>query len=994
MRSYIRIVTVCFLASLLYCPLFAQNSPGRVKLEASFDQLLTESQNYIREGLYEQAQNSLLQILKTARTPQEKMTATFKLAEVEANLGDLSRAYNYYNQSLILAKETGDEKTAEYCQKSIEIIDVYNKAKKLRQENHFEEAVSFFNEAITYCDEINNSILKCKALRQQSYNYLNLNKLKQFMENNLKANEIAKRLNNVVEMIITFTNIGHYYFLIDNINLAMENFDSAILLSNREGLPPDIIFDAYYNGGVIKLYIGQYDKAIEYLNTAMGLVSADKSSQNYAACLINLGYTYIKRALTAGNREDYDRALEYFNQALAAAEQVGNEAFEVAVLNNIGSLKAHLEENLDALYYLNKARNLAEKIKLNSYLVSIYTNIGIIYSRQGDYQNSSLYYDKAINLALSENENRTLWESYLEKGNLLKKQGKLAEAQFYYLNSINIIETLRSKLTMEEDKASFLGSDKRLNAYHNLIDLLINLNKQKGEPTYLAQAFNFMERAKSRAFLDSIDSSSLEKEMPVDIKLVNQEKEVMSDMSRLYTRLITPDLSEKERGEILQEVKSLEARLDNIKRQIRSENPAYANLTFPEIITYEQASKEFIKGKTAIFTFVIGDDSAYAFALTNRGLKVYPVPTRRELRSRVTNHRRAISDIDNKDFPTGQELYELLLKPGLVDGIKNLIIIPDDILNLLPFETLLTADQNSDWLIKKYTVYYAPSLSSLRELAHRQNRKNRPKPQHNLLAVGDPYYGDLEEKYPELSTKAIFQDFYTLTDLKFYRLRYSHEEVKRISSLIPRSTVLEREKASEDLVKSANLADYKIIHFAAHGLIDDQKPARSAIILTLDNDPAEDGFLQMREVFNLKLNADLAVLSSCQTGLGQFIKGEGMEGISRAFFYAGSSSVVMSLWTINDQVSAQFMERFYYHLKGNENLAEALRQVKIEMIQSEIVSHPYYWAGFILSGDGSTRVFQPVFNKALLGLATAFTGLALTVFIFRKKLFNLKRPPG
>jgi len=502
-----------------------------------------------------------------------------------------------------------------------------------------------------------------------------------------------------------------------------------------------------------------------------------------------------------------------------------------------------------------------------------------------------------------------------------------------------------------------------------------------------------MERAKSRAFLDSIDSSSLEKEMPVDIKLVNQEKEVMSDMSRLYTRLIVPDLSEKERGDLLQEVKNLEAKLDNIKRQIRSKNPAYANLTFPEIITYEQASKEFIKGKTAIFTFVIGDDSAYGFALTNRGLKVYPVPTRRELRLKVISHRRDISDTDNNDFRAGQELYELLLKPGLTDGIKNLIIIPDDILNLLPFETLLTADQNGDWLIKKYTVYYAPSLSSLRELAHHQNRNNRPKPQHNLLAVGDPYYGDLEEKYPELSTKAIFQDFYSLTDLKFYRLRHSHEEIRRISSLIPRSTVLEREKASEDLVKSANLTDYKIIHFAAHGLIDDQKPARSAIILTLDNDPAEDGFLQMREVFNLKLNADLVVLSSCQTGLGQFIKGEGIEGISRAFFYAGSSSVVMSLWTINDQVSAQFMERFYYHLKSTENLAEALRQVKLEMIESGIVSHPYYWAGFILSGDGSTRVFQPVFNKALIGLATAFTGLALTAFIFRKKLFNLNKPP-
>ena len=993
MKSSIRVVSAFFLASLLVCPVFAQNNLGKAKIQANFDQLLIESQNYIREGLYEQAQNSLTQVYKLARTPQERMTAAFNLAEVEANLGNLSRAYDYFNQSLKLALETGDKRLADFCQKSMEIINLYNEAKKLRQENHSEEAIDIFNKTISYCDEVKNDILKCKALRQQSYAYLTLNKLNEFLENNMKANEIAKKLNNVAEIVITFNNIGHYYSLIDNINLAIENFDNAVLLSNREDLPPDVIFVSYYNVGVMRIDIGQYDKAIEYLNTAMGLISADKSNENYTACLINLGYAYVKRALTGGDSEDYDRALEYFNQALAAAEQAGNEAFEVAVLNNIGSLKAHLEENLDALYYLNKARNLAEKIKLNNYLVSIYTNIGIIYARQGDYQNSSLYYDKAINLALSENENQTLWESYLEKGNLLKKQGKLAEAQFYYLNSINIIETLRSKLTMEEDKASFLGSDKRLNAYHNLIDLLVNLNKEKGEPAYLAQAFNFMERAKSRAFLDSIDSSSLEKEMPVDIKLVNQEKEVMSDISRLYTRLIVPDLSEKERGDLLQEVKNLEAKLDNIKRQIRSENPAYANLTFPEIITYEQASKEFIKGKTAIFTFVIGDDSAYAFALTNRGLKVYPVPTRRELRSKVISHRRDISDTDNNDFRAGQELYELLLKPGLTDGIKNLIIIPDDILNLLPFETLLTADQNGDWLIKKYTVYYAPSLSSLRELAHHQNRKNRPKPQHNLLAVGDPYYGDLEEKYPELSTKAIFQDFYSLTDLKFYRLRYSHEEVRRISSLIPRSTVLEREKASEDLVKSANLADYKIIHFAAHGLIDDQKPARSAIILTLDNDPAEDGFLQMREVFNLKLNADLVVLSSCQTGLGQFIKGEGIEGISRAFFYAGSSSVVMSLWTINDQVSAQFMERFYYHLKSTENLAEALRQVKLEMIESGIVSHPYYWAGFILSGDGSTRVFQPVFNKALIGLATAFTGLALTAFIFRKKLFNLNKPP-
>ncbi|MDD8021408.1 MAG: CHAT domain-containing protein, partial [Acidobacteriota bacterium] len=724
MRSFGRDNLIFFVIILIYLPALAQYKPAELKIPSYYNQLLADSQKYIKEGFYDRAKNSLQQLLKLSRTPAEKGPIFLRLAEVEANRGDLAQAYSYYDQSQQLALEIEDKKTAAFCQTSMEIIISYNLAKKLRQEGQYQESVREFEQALLACDNIENNILKIKVLRQQGMTYLEMKNYQAFLENNIKANELAKTINNRIEIILTLTNLGYYYFLSENINLAIENFDNAILLSKREGLPADVIFDPYYNGAVVNIEIGNYDKAIEYLNIALKLISNDKSNPSYTASLINLGSTYVKRALTAGNIKDYDRAFDYFNQALAVAELTGNQPFQVAVLNNIGSLKAHLDENLNALYYLNKARSLAERIKLNSYLVSIYTNIGIIYARQGDYQNSSLYYDKAIDLALSENENRTLWESYLEKGNLLKKQGKLAEAQFYYLNSINIIEGFRSKLSMEEDKASFLGSDKRLDAYHNLIDLLFNLNKEKEDRTFLAQAFNYMERAKSRAFLDSIESSSLQEEMPADIKLVNQEKEIMSDMSRFYTKLITPALSEKERADILQEVKNLEARLDNIKRQIRSQNPAYANLTFPEIITYEQARKEFLKTKTAVFTFAVGKDSAYALALTSQGLKVYSIPSQDDLRLKVINHRQAISDTDNRDFESGRELYDLLLKPGLVEGIRNLIIIPDDILNLLPFETLLTTDQTSDWLIKHYTIYYAPSLSSLRELAHHHNRKN------------------------------------------------------------------------------------------------------------------------------------------------------------------------------------------------------------------------------------------------------------------------------
>jgi len=979
------------LAALLFClfslNLFSQSRPALNKPAESFSQVLSSAQNLLSDGHYSQALKMFLQSLRLARTAEEKKFALLYLAETNASLGQMAQANERYFQCLEIAKKISDSFTIEYCKKAIEIIELFNKAKELRQDKKYSEAIEALNKAIVICNDIGNDTLKMKCLRRKSLCLLELNDSENYLKTNIEANTLAKKLKNSYEIIITLNNIGHWYFSINNINLAINYFTQSISYINEDTQPQDI-FDIYYNLGTVYNEIGNFNKAIEYFSNALNIISGDKDNPYYSATLIGIGFSYVKKGLTTGTREDYDRAFEYFSQAQMAAARTGNKNFEVITLNNLGSLKAHLEENLDALYYLNKARTLAEELKLNRYLVSIYTNIGIIYARLGDYQNSTVYYDKAINLALAENENRTLWESYLEKANLLRKQGKNEEARFYYLNSINIIESLRSELLTEEDKASFLGSDKRLDAYQNLVDLLINRANRSG-PEDLAQAFNYMERARARAFLESIEATRLSQEFPVDIRLANKEKELMSDLSKIYTRLITPEIEESERKRLLDQIKLLEEELENVRRQIRSRNPAFANLTYPEIISYDQARKEFIDSRTAIFAFLVGKESAYAFCLSPKGLKVYPIPKQKDLREKIIQHRRAISDTDNQDFRSGQELFKLLIEPGLEPGIKRLLIVPDDMLTILPFETLVVSGQPADWLIRHYTVGYAPSLSSLKSLTRFQNRKNRQKPSRNLLAVGDPYYGELEEKFTELSTKTIFQDLYSLSDMKFYRLRYSEEEIRRISSLIPKTTVLTREKASEDLIKRANLTDYRILHFAAHGLIDDQKPARSAIVLTLDNDPAEDGFLQMREILSLKLNNDLVVLSSCQTGLGQFIRGEGIEGLSRAFFYAGASAVVVSLWTVNDQVTSQFMERFYLHLKS-ESLAEALRKVKLEMIDSARVSHPYYWAPFILNGQADIKIFSPSYNMPLT-IALSIVGLSLGAFFIRKKFFNHKK---
>jgi CHAT domain-containing protein/Tfp pilus assembly protein PilF len=897
----------------------------------------------------------------------------YNLAILYWNVGDLKESKTNFSEAADLAQPLGLAEFKTSSLSAIRILNLYQAGKAHRVEGNYQQSIETFSEAIALSDKIQCPEMELKCIRLMSLTYWELNNFDKFYQLNLEALNIAELLNHDREKGRCLNNLGAYYSRQDNYGSALSSYEKALNIAIERNYTEDVAISLLNLGGTWS-DLGNYERSLEYLKKALNLDRGLKDKSNIAKDLNNIGIATRLKGLNNDRREDLKDAEKAFRQSLEIAREVGDGSLETQVLNNIGSIYADLHQFYDALNCFKQAASIAEKDDDDSYLGMVYNNIGITYSNLNNYEESSRYYDLALELSSTYKGGTFVWETYLELANLDKKQEDYDGALRNYRNSVASIEHIRTRIKLEDLKASYLGTDKRLEAYQNLIGLLVTLHGTAPSKGYDKEAFNYLERAKARAFLDSLEVAQVDISTGINPVLANREKEIMRDISRSYNKLLVPGLSTEDRDTISSQIKTSEDRLESLKREIRMSSPAYADLKYPEVVTYDEVRKSLSTPDVAYFAYSVGKEASHAFVITSRGLKTFNLPARAILQQQVAGYRKAISDRTNRDFHLGRELFQELVSPGLEPGLKKIVIVPDDILNLLPFETLLTSKEPDSWLVRDYMVGYTPSLSSLRILMERH--QNGPRPRKDLLAIGNPVYGSSSgaENGNTLSP-AVLYNFDSSSNISLPALKYSGLEIENISHLFRQNkvTVLEKENATERWLKSNPLADYKIIHFAAHSVIDDKKPTRSAIVLSFRQNLAGNGLLQTRDIYNLKLNADLVTLSACQTGLGQFIRGEGIEGLSRAFFYAGSSSVLMSLWSVNDQATYLLMERFYRHLKSSESLMGALRNAKLEMIHSRTLSHPYYWAGFVISGRTDTQVFSrsrllSVFLAGLLGV--------------------------
>ncbi|HET9235408.1 MAG TPA: CHAT domain-containing protein, partial [Candidatus Eisenbacteria bacterium] len=561
-------------------------------------------------------------------------------------------------------------------------------------------------------------------------------------------------------------------------------------------------------------------------------------------------------------------------------------------------------------------------------------------------------------LARKLGRNDVLWRSYLGIGNTFERSGLLDSARVYNERAIDVLEGMRGRNFSEETKAAFLG--KWSYVYEAQIHVLAKLNRQRPAATWIEEAWTTAERGKARAFLDALSAGDVDLEGSLDpaTRARKQELELIGNELRHRLRQATSGVSTDTLKAWKAELQELESQLSEIEERSRRDNPRLATLSAERPLSLVDMRRRLLAEDGALLLeYSLGDSASYVFAITGKESRLVPLPARAEIEPEVRKLRSVLSSPlpagDAQFVESATRLYRMLLSPiaDLLRAKGSVIIVPDGLLHLLPYDVLfekapaeIPADGEArgaffaklPYALASRRVCYGPSASVLALMASQQTAVSKGR---GLFALGDPEFSPPDAGADSVGLK---------------RLPQSRVEVESIAKRFPqddRTVLLGREARESAVTAPQALGRYRIIHFATHGLVDQRHPERSSLALAYPQDAQEDGYLQASEIYRLRLGADLVVLSACETGLGRMVRGEGVLGLPRAFFYAGARSVLVSLWSVSDQSTSQLMTSFYGSLiEKGETTARALSTAKASLRGKPNVSHPFYWAPFVLIG--------------------------------------------
>ncbi len=746
--------------------------------------------------------------------------------------------------------------------------------------------------------------------------------------------------------------------------------------------------------GIVVLDRGDFAKAEVYFRDALIIFQKlQPGSRVVAASLNNLGDV-------AEHRGEFARAEDFFEQSLTICEKLEPDSPDVAeLLNNVGGIALDSGDFAKADGFFNRSLTIDEKLAPDSLdMAEILNNLGKVARGRRDLVKASEYYRRALEIRTKlapASAGRA--ESLADLAEILRDRQQIDEAVGLYAQAIDVVESQVAHLGGSSGiRAGFRA--KYAEYYSAYADLLLTQGRQE-------LAFQTIERSRARTLLETLAEAHVDIRQGADPALLERERALQAALaaaSNQKINLLEGEHSDQQSAAIDKGIDTLLSQYEEVEGQIRTSNPNYAALTQPQPLTAKQIQHQLLDANTLLLEYELGEKRSVVFVLTPNSVDSYELPKRseieetaRHLYNLLTSRNRWIvgesASQRAERLAKGEAEYQeatIALSQMVLGPVtgqlyeKRLLIVADGALQYIPFSLLPlpggTAPRPPVPLVAKHEIVNVPSASVLALLRQQANgREAAPK---EVAVFADPVFDKEDPRVGRAAhdNRAAVSTFGEESTASFHgQLTRSLADVgaraPRAGSALPRLVFSRREadaivamtdagkdmealdfQASREAALSKELGKYRIVHFATHGLLDNDHPELSGLVLSLvdrEGNP-RNGFLDLEDVYNLTLNADLVVLSACETGLGKQINGEGLVGLTRGFMYAGANRVVASLWKVDDAATSEVMRHFYYGmLKEGLRPAAALRQAQIEMQQQKRWADPYYWAAFTIQGE-------------------------------------------
>jgi CHAT domain-containing protein/Tfp pilus assembly protein PilF len=805
-------------------------------------------------------------------------------------------------------------------------------------------------------------------------------------------------------------NIGIIYFNQGAFTKALSYYQET-LRYYQSFLPPN---NPRYGGllvniGAVYSRMREFDKALEYYLEALPIVRSS-NPRFLANCLMNIANSYRDTGNT-------DFALEYHQEALGVKETIlsPNHPDVGVSLMNIGSIyRENIRDYDKALEYYFRALSIFEATGYTAKTLCL-RNIGGAYFLQKNYSKALDYYQKAIAeevigfdnedpmtlppiQAVAKN-NRSYLSALNSKGIALGEMARekpelLYKADSCFKLAIHLTDRIRASYRNDDNKIDFLGVFRVV--YIEAIKISLALYEKTGEKNYLNQALIISEKSKSSVLNEAVKSRQAMEFAGIPITVLTKVSELQDDLGKLEASVFQLE-NTKTDGDSSQlmvaksDFFTKKQTYDSLLDVIEANYPRYYQLKYDVGVIGKDSIQAKLAEDEAFISYFNGDSILIAIVLTKQEVQYFTIKTGPDFTERILHFHQSLSETlspqDQKFAEESYGLFQKLLLPvkHLIYG-KKLIISPDGVLALIPFETLVSNQEMSKktgyhslaYLIKQHEISYAYS-ATLHADKKAGNAKNE-----SILAFAPsfggtaltPQNGDMDEDGESERGK--------LANLKgIYR------EMNLLKQYFPVKSYTD-EEAKESRFKSL-AADYGILHLATHAIMDAENPMESYLVFTADGDSmsdVEDNNLYAWELYNMKLNAQMAVLSACNTGFGKVQRGEGVMSLGRAFAYAGVPSIVMSLWPAPDEATADLMGYFYEGLAEGQAKDEALRNAKLRFLEEmpPRKHHPFYWAGFVVQGDAEPLERDSYRNLAMgIGVFIFLVGILLGVRYMRRR---------